>query len=87
MKECACVTDHVNEFNSMMLRLVTVNIKFDNEEQALLLLSLLPNGLVKNSHRSNLSSGTTKFTFEGIRELTLGKDICRRNSRAHPVPC
>ncbi|GJS12355.1 putative RNA-directed DNA polymerase [Tanacetum coccineum] len=42
MKEGASVADHVNEFNSIISRLMSVDIKFDDEVQALLLLSSLP---------------------------------------------
>nr|GEW43891.1 retrovirus-related Pol polyprotein from transposon TNT 1-94 [Tanacetum cinerariifolium] len=42
MKEGASIADHVNEFNSILSRLVSVDIKFDDEVQALLLLSSLP---------------------------------------------
>ena len=41
MNEGASVTDHVNEFNTILSRLVSVDIKFDDEIQALLLLSSL----------------------------------------------
>nr|GEY04925.1 retrovirus-related Pol polyprotein from transposon TNT 1-94 [Tanacetum cinerariifolium] len=42
MKEGASIADHVNELNSILSRLMSVDIKFDDEVQALLLLSLLP---------------------------------------------
>ncbi|GKE59775.1 hypothetical protein Tco_1510142, partial [Tanacetum coccineum] len=42
MKEGASVADRVNEFNSILSRLMSVDIKFDDEVQALLLLSSLP---------------------------------------------
>ncbi|GJR47128.1 retrovirus-related pol polyprotein from transposon TNT 1-94 [Tanacetum coccineum] len=42
MKEGASIADHVNEFNSILSWLMSVDIKFDNEVQALLLLSSLP---------------------------------------------
>nr|KYP45634.1 Retrovirus-related Pol polyprotein from transposon TNT 1-94 [Cajanus cajan] len=42
MREGVSVTDHVNEFNSLLSRLVLVDIKFDDEVQALLLLSSFP---------------------------------------------
>ncbi|GKC35768.1 retrovirus-related pol polyprotein from transposon TNT 1-94 [Tanacetum coccineum] len=41
MKERASVVDHVNEFNSILSRLMSADIKFDDEIQALLLLSSL----------------------------------------------
>ena len=34
LKEGDCVTDHVNEFNSILSRLSSVDIKFDDEVQA-----------------------------------------------------
>ncbi|GKE06738.1 retrovirus-related pol polyprotein from transposon TNT 1-94, partial [Tanacetum coccineum] len=42
MNKGASVADHVNEFNSILSRLMSVDIKFNNEVQALLLLSSLP---------------------------------------------
>ncbi|GJW96744.1 retrovirus-related pol polyprotein from transposon TNT 1-94 [Tanacetum coccineum] len=42
MKEGASIADHVNEFNSILSWLMSVDIKFDNEVQALFLLSSLP---------------------------------------------
>nr|GEW43226.1 hypothetical protein [Tanacetum cinerariifolium] len=42
MKEGASVADHVNEFNSILSRLISIDIKFDDEVQTLLLLSSLP---------------------------------------------
>ncbi|GJY34943.1 putative reverse transcriptase domain-containing protein [Tanacetum coccineum] len=42
IKEGTSITDHVNVFNSILSRLVLVDIKFDDEVHALLLLSLLP---------------------------------------------
>ncbi|GJZ76500.1 hypothetical protein Tco_0641172 [Tanacetum coccineum] len=42
MNEGASVADHVNEFNSILSRLMSVDIKLDDEVQALLLLSSLP---------------------------------------------
>ncbi|GJR08294.1 hypothetical protein Tco_0790946 [Tanacetum coccineum] len=42
MYEGASVADHVNEFNSILSRLMSVDIKFDDEVQALLLLSSFP---------------------------------------------
>ncbi|GJZ27539.1 retrovirus-related pol polyprotein from transposon TNT 1-94 [Tanacetum coccineum] len=42
MKEGASVADHVNEFNLILSKFMSVDIKFDDEVQALLLLSSLP---------------------------------------------
>nr|KYP53220.1 Retrovirus-related Pol polyprotein from transposon TNT 1-94 [Cajanus cajan] len=75
MGEGASVTDHVNEFNSLLLRLVSVDIKFDDEVQALLLLSSLPDSWSGTVTAVSSTSGTTKLDFEGIRDLILGEDI------------
>ncbi|GJW54919.1 NB-ARC domains-containing protein [Tanacetum coccineum] len=42
MTEGATVADHINEFNSVISKLLSVDIMFDDEMQALLLLSSLP---------------------------------------------
>ena len=42
LDEDDCVADNVNEFNSMLSRLTSVDIKFDDEVQALFLVSSLP---------------------------------------------
>nr|KYP63682.1 hypothetical protein KK1_018261 [Cajanus cajan]KYP63683.1 hypothetical protein KK1_018262 [Cajanus cajan]KYP63696.1 hypothetical protein KK1_018275 [Cajanus cajan] len=41
MGEGASLTDHVNEFNSLLSRLILVDIKFDDEVQALLIVAIL----------------------------------------------
>nr|KYP63070.1 Retrovirus-related Pol polyprotein from transposon TNT 1-94 [Cajanus cajan] len=80
MREGASVTDHVNEFNSLLLRLVLVDIKFDDEVQALLLLSSLPDSWSGTVIAVTTTSETMKLTFEGIRDLILGEDVRRRNA-------
>ncbi|PKA60715.1 Retrovirus-related Pol polyprotein from transposon TNT 1-94 [Apostasia shenzhenica] len=41
MTEGSSVTDHINEFNIITKQLSSVNINFDNEVKALILLSSL----------------------------------------------
>ncbi|GJZ80925.1 retrovirus-related pol polyprotein from transposon TNT 1-94 [Tanacetum coccineum] len=61
MKEGASVTDHVNEFNSILSRLMSVDIKFDDEVQALLLLSSLPESWSDTVIAVSGSTGSTKL--------------------------
>ncbi|GKC16356.1 retrovirus-related pol polyprotein from transposon TNT 1-94 [Tanacetum coccineum] len=75
MKEGASVVDNVNEFNSNLPRLMSVDIKFDDEVQALLLLSSLPESWSGTITTVSGSTGTTKFKFDNIRDLILGEDI------------
>ena len=66
--------------NSILARLMSVGIKFDDEVQALLLLLYLPDswsGMVIAISSSTRSDG---FTFEKIRDLILGEDVRRRSS-------
>ncbi|VFQ78537.1 unnamed protein product [Cuscuta campestris] len=74
MREGASVTIHINQFNSVITRLGSVAIKFDDELQALLLLSSLPDSWSGTVTAVSSASGTTKFTFEGIRDLILEEE-------------
>ena len=80
LKEGDCVTEHVNEFNSILSRLSSVDIKFDDELQALLLISSLPGSWSGFVTEISNSSGSGKINFEGVRDSILGEDIHRRNS-------
>lgn len=63
MKEGAGATDHINEFNNILSRLTSVNIAFDDEVQALLLLSSLPESWQGTVTAVSSSTGTIKLTF------------------------
>nr|GEX19164.1 retrovirus-related Pol polyprotein from transposon TNT 1-94 [Tanacetum cinerariifolium] len=75
MNEGASVADHVNEFNSILSRLMSVDIKFDDEVQALLLLSSLPESWSSTVTAISGSTGSTKLKFDNMRDLILGEDI------------
>ncbi|GKC92968.1 hypothetical protein Tco_1158410 [Tanacetum coccineum] len=70
--------NHVNEFNSILSRLMSVDIKFDDEVQALLLLSSLPESWSGTVITVSGSTGTTNLKFYNIRDLILGEDIHRK---------
>nr|GEX32696.1 retrovirus-related Pol polyprotein from transposon TNT 1-94 [Tanacetum cinerariifolium] len=75
MKEGASIADNVNEFNSILSRLMSVDIKFDDEVQALLLLSSLPKSWSGTVTAVSGSTGSTKLKFDNIRDLILGEYI------------
>ncbi|XP_023763707.1 retrovirus-related Pol polyprotein from transposon TNT 1-94 [Lactuca sativa] len=79
MKEGGSVTDHVNEFNSILSRLTSVEIKFEDEVHELLLLSSLPKSWLETVTTINSSAGGAKLTFESIRDSILGEDVHRRS--------
>ncbi|GKC58160.1 retrovirus-related pol polyprotein from transposon TNT 1-94, partial [Tanacetum coccineum] len=72
MKEGGSVTDHVNEFNSIISRLVSVDIKFEDEVQVLLLLSSLPDSWSGTVIAVSSSTGSAKLTFEEEEVQTEG---------------
>ncbi|GJR25593.1 putative RNA-directed DNA polymerase [Tanacetum coccineum] len=78
MKEGASVADHVNEFNSILSRLMSVDIKFNDEVKALLLLFLLPKSWSGTVTAVSGLTGTTKLKFDNIHDLILGEDIRRK---------
>ncbi|VFQ98600.1 unnamed protein product [Cuscuta campestris] len=80
MKEGTSITEHINKLNSILARLLSVGIKFDDEVQALLLLSSLPDSWSGTVTAVTSSAGPDRFTFEKIRDLVLGEDVRRRSS-------
>ncbi|GJW07072.1 retrovirus-related pol polyprotein from transposon TNT 1-94 [Tanacetum coccineum] len=80
MKAGASVADHVNEFNPILSRLMSVDIKFNDEVQALLLLSLLPESWSGTVTTVSGSTKTTKLKFDNIHDLILREDIRRNTS-------
>ncbi|GKE05518.1 hypothetical protein Tco_1397536, partial [Tanacetum coccineum] len=69
MTEGATVADHVNEFNSVISKLLSVDIKFDDEMQSLLLLSSLPDSWSGTVTVVSSTSGMNKLAFEGISRI------------------
>nr|GEU79809.1 retrovirus-related Pol polyprotein from transposon TNT 1-94 [Tanacetum cinerariifolium] len=78
MKEGAFVADHVSEFNSILSGSMSVDIKFDDGVQALLLLSSLPESWLGTVTAVGGSTGTTKLKFDNIRDLIIREDIRRK---------
>ncbi|GJU52260.1 retrovirus-related pol polyprotein from transposon TNT 1-94 [Tanacetum coccineum] len=83
MKEGASVVDHVNEFNSILSRLMSADIKFDDEIQALLLLSSLRESWLGTVTAVSGSTESTKLKFDNIRDLIIEEDICRKTSEEY----
>ncbi|KAL6498549.1 hypothetical protein OROHE_026490 [Orobanche hederae] len=80
MAEGAPVADHINEFNSTISRLGSVDIKFDDEVLALMLLSSLPDSWSGVVTAVSSTSGTTKFTYRGIQDMILSEGVRRQNA-------
>ncbi|KAD6454841.1 hypothetical protein E3N88_09547 [Mikania micrantha] len=82
MNEGSSVTVYINNLNSILCRLSSVGIKFDDETKVVLLLSSLPDSWSGTVTAVTSSVGTTDMTFEGIRDIVLGEDVRRKSTGA-----
>ncbi|KAD3069146.1 hypothetical protein E3N88_37026 [Mikania micrantha] len=82
MREGSSVTEHINNLNSILSRLSSVGMKFDDETKAVLLLSSLPDSWSGTVTAVTNSVGTDGLTLEKIRNLVLGEDVRRRGAKA-----
>ena len=80
MVKNASVAQHLNEFNTIINQLSSVEIDFDHEIRALIVLASLPNSW--EAMRMVVSNSTRKenLKYNDIRDLTLAKEICRRDA-------
>jgi len=79
MSDGASVIDNTNEFNSLLSRLVPVDIKCDDTVQTMLFLSSLADSWSETITAVASRYGTTKLIFEGIKDLILSEDVHRKN--------
>ncbi|KAJ0926392.1 putative RNA-directed DNA polymerase [Helianthus annuus] len=81
MEEGSLVTEHINNLNSLLSRLLSVGMKFDNETKAVILLSSLPNSSFGMVTTVTNSVGPEGLAFEKMRDLVFGEDVCRMNTK------
>uniref|UniRef100_A0A803NDX7 Retrovirus-related Pol polyprotein from transposon TNT 1-94-like beta-barrel domain-containing protein n=1 Tax=Chenopodium quinoa TaxID=63459 RepID=A0A803NDX7_CHEQI len=80
MSEGGSVAQHLNELNSVTTQLSSVEIKFDDEVLALILLSSLPDSWNATVTAVSSSSGNNKLKFDDVCDLVLSEEIRRRES-------
>jgi len=80
MSKSASIADYINEFGVIVSRLSSVEMDFDDEVCALIILSSLLN--IWNNTVTTVSnfSRSTSLKFDRIRDLIMTKDIRRRES-------
>ena len=83
MGEGVSVADHINEFNVIISQLNSVDINFEDEVHTLILLSSLSNSWNTTVTAVSNFFGSTSLTFDGVQDLILSEDICRRESGEH----
>ncbi|RVW78245.1 Retrovirus-related Pol polyprotein from transposon TNT 1-94 [Vitis vinifera] len=80
MVENASVAQHLNEFNTITNQLSSVEIDFDDEIRALIILASLPNSWEAMRMAVSNSTGKEKLKYNDIRDLILVEEIRRRDA-------
>ena len=80
MAEGMPVTQHLNNFNTITNQLSSVEIDFDDEIRALILLASLPNSWEAMRTAVSNSAGKSKLNYDDIRDLILGEEVRRRDA-------
>uniref|UniRef100_A0A0D3AR70 Retrovirus-related Pol polyprotein from transposon TNT 1-94-like beta-barrel domain-containing protein n=1 Tax=Brassica oleracea var. oleracea TaxID=109376 RepID=A0A0D3AR70_BRAOL len=80
MEEGGLVAAHVNEFNTIVNQLSSVEIEFDDEVRALILLASLPNSWEPMRAVVSNSVGTQKLRFNDVRDRILAEEVRRIDS-------
>ncbi|RVW71138.1 Retrovirus-related Pol polyprotein from transposon TNT 1-94 [Vitis vinifera] len=80
MAENASVAQNLNEFNAITNQLSYVEIDFDDEIRALIVLASLPNSWEAMRMAVSNSTGKEKLKYNDIRDLVLVEKIPRRDA-------
>ena len=70
--------DYINEFNMIVSQLSSVEINFDDEIKALILMSSLPESWDTVVAAISSSQGSDKLKFDEIRDVVLSESIRKR---------
>ncbi|KHN31032.1 Retrovirus-related Pol polyprotein from transposon TNT 1-94, partial [Glycine soja] len=73
MGEGISVIDHINEFNTILAQLESVQIKFEDEVKALILLSSLPDSWAATVTAVSSSTRENTLKLSDIRDLILSE--------------
>ena len=79
MAENASVAQHLNEFNTITNQLFSIEIDFDDEICALIILASLPNNWKAMRITVSNSTRKEKLKYNDIQDLILAEEICRRD--------
>ena len=78
MSENGSVSDHINEFNMIVSQLNSMDINFEDEIKALILMSSLFEFQAINVAAISSSRGCKKLKFDEIRDVVLSESIRKR---------
>uniref|UniRef100_A0A2N9F5E5 CCHC-type domain-containing protein n=1 Tax=Fagus sylvatica TaxID=28930 RepID=A0A2N9F5E5_FAGSY len=80
MAEGIVVEKHLNEFNTITNQLSSMEIEFDDEIHALIVLASLPNSWEAMRMAVSNSAGKGKLKYDDIRDLILSEKVRRRDA-------
>ena len=80
MVEGTPTAQHLNEFNTITNQLSFVEIDFDDEICALIVLASLPNSCEAMRMTVSNSTGKSKLKYDDIRDLILSEEVRRRDA-------
>lgn len=69
---------HVNEFNSIISRLISIDFEFEDDVQTLILLSSLPDSWSSTMTKISSPLGCAEMIFECVYNLILSEVVCRQ---------
>ena len=75
MVEGTSVAQHLNEFNTITNQLSFVEIYFDDEIRAVIVLTSLPNSWEAMRMVVSNSAGKSKLKYDDIRDLILSEEF------------
>ena len=78
MSETGSVSDHINEFNTIMSQLNFVDINFEDEIKELILMSSLTESWDTVVAAISSSRGSEKLKFDEIHDVVLSESIHNR---------
>ena len=81
MSEGESVVDHINEFNMIVSQLSSVEINFEHEIKALILMSSLPESWDTVVVAISSFRGYDKLKFDEIRDVVISESIRKREIR------
>jgi hypothetical protein len=80
MEEGASVAQHLNESNTITNQLSSVEIDFDDEIHALIVLASLPNSWEAVRMVVSNFASKSKLSYEDVRDLVLGEEVRRKDA-------
>ena len=81
MFENGSVSDHIKKFNMIVSQLNSVDINFEDEIKALILMSSLSESWDTVNAAISSSGGSEKLKFDEIRDVVLSESIRKREVR------